>query len=390
MNGPRNDPHSDPVLGDVAWQELMTELIDHVPDLVRDFKARFGPVGAYVPGSVSGDDLEETATDTMRMLVLQLAGRPVPDELAALPRSLGARRARQGVPLDLLLEAVRLDFKVIWTILQQLAGGGSEALLVRHVERVLTTVETFVSEVQLSFLREEAVLRRDSRLLVARYVSRLFNTDLTRAEVVPEIAEGLGVEADARFEVILVVGEGIVTAQELLSRPDAVRWFGYDQGAGYCLFRQQRHGARLPALLLKLPGGYVENVEGLAEVPAAATAAALLAQHRTSSRGLMSVSSAWPGVARTLLERGIPGFSRRVWQPLERSTPQERERLLEVVVEYARTGSIKETAQRLFCHRNTVVNRLRSFQELTGLDMTVPLEASMALCALGDGAGRRI
>lgn len=363
----------------------MSRLFNHVPDLVGDFMELFASVDDYGPGAVSREDLDKTATDTMSMLVLQLAGRPVPGELAAIPRSLGARRARQGVPLDLLLEAVRLDFRVLWKMLQQLAGSGSEALLVRNVERLLTTVETYVSEVHQSFLAEEAVLRRDSRLVTTRYVSRLFTTDLTRSDVISEIAEGLGVASAARFEVVVVVGEGISTAQELLSCCDVDAWFGYDRGGGYCLFRQHREGGQLPDALLNLPGGYIEDVEGIAGVPAAASAAALLAQHRASSRGLVSVAGAWTGVAHTLLETCIPGFSRRVWEPLERCTPHERERLLEVIVEYGRTGSIKETAQVLYCHRNTVVNRLRSFHELTGLDMTVPIESAMALCALGDG-----
>ncbi|XTR51736.1 helix-turn-helix domain-containing protein [Pseudarthrobacter sp. So.54] len=38
---------------------------------------------------------------------------------------------------------------------------------------------------------------------------------------------------------------------------------------------------------------------------------------------------------------------------------------------YGRTGSIKETSEELFCHRNTVVNRLHSLHEVIGLDLTV-------------------
>ncbi len=46
------------------------------------------------------------------------------------------------------------------------------------------------------------------------------------------------------------------------------------------------------------------------------------------------------------------------------------------------SGSIKVTSAVMECHRNTVVNRLRTFQELTGLDMTVPTQAALAVVLL--------
>ena len=53
----------------------------------------------------------------------------------------------------------------------------------------------------------------------------------------------------------------------------------------------------------------------------------------------------------------------------------------EAVRSYLRTGNIAETARELFCHRNTVTNRLRRFHELTGIDLTVPEQAARAVVA---------
>ena len=88
------------------------------------------------------------------------------------------------------------------------------------------------------------------------------------------------------------------------------------------------------------------------------------------------------GIASGLLEQKFPGFSAPVRQALDRCTPLERQRLLQVARSYGRTGSIKETSEELFCHRNTVVNRLHSLHEVIGLDLTVPAEAARALVAL--------
>jgi DNA-binding PucR family transcriptional regulator len=54
----------------------------------------------------------------------------------------------------------------------------------------------------------------------------------------------------------------------------------------------------------------------------------------------------------------------------------ERERLIEAVRAYLASGSIGASAAELFCHRNTVANRLRRFSELTGVDPMIPAEAA--------------
>ncbi|MEC5204864.1 DNA-binding CsgD family transcriptional regulator, partial [Arthrobacter sp. MP_M7] len=98
--------------------------------------------------------------------------------------------------------------------------------------------------------------------------------------------------------------------------------------------------------------------------------------------GLATMEDTWMGIAGGLLERKFPDFSAPIRQALDDCTPLERQRLLQVARSYGRTGSIKETSEELFCHRNTVVNRLHSLHEVIGLDLTVPAQAARALIAL--------
>ncbi|WP_237449895.1 helix-turn-helix domain-containing protein [Nocardiopsis alba] len=64
--------------------------------------------------------------------------------------------------------------------------------------------------------------------------------------------------------------------------------------------------------------------------------------------------------------------------------PDARARLLETLAHYTATGSVKAAAASLYCHRNTVVNRLQTFREVTGLDLTVPSQAARALVLFAD------
>jgi DNA-binding PucR family transcriptional regulator len=59
----------------------------------------------------------------------------------------------------------------------------------------------------------------------------------------------------------------------------------------------------------------------------------------------------------------------------------EVERLRETVVCFLGNGSVRATADELYCHRNTILNRLRRFREITGVDLTIPVQAARAVVA---------
>ncbi|WP_234048278.1 PucR family transcriptional regulator [Streptomyces liliifuscus] len=64
--------------------------------------------------------------------------------------------------------------------------------------------------------------------------------------------------------------------------------------------------------------------------------------------------------------------------------PAEADRLLETVqVHLSGSGSITDTAAALYCHRNTIQQRLNRFAELTGRDPRRPEDAALVVLALG-------
>jgi len=160
------------------------------------------------------------------------------------------------------------------------------------------------------------------------------------------------------------------------------RTYLYENTGVLYLFRQQRKGRTWQEEGPGFPAGYVPDIKGLDAVPSAAASALVLAQQKRRGTALATLEDSWMGIACGLLEQKFPDFSSPIKQALDKCTPLERQRLLEVARSYGRTGSIKETSEELFCHRNTVVNRLHSLHEVIGLDLTVPAEAARALVAL--------
>ncbi|WP_082413206.1 helix-turn-helix domain-containing protein [Arthrobacter sp. Edens01] len=358
------------------WEDLIRRLWTQRDSLVSDFLSRFEAV-SYDDAKVPAEDVYQTAVDTMDMFLYQMAGLELPPDLRNLPREVATRRASQGVPLHSFLEAVRNDFRVLWKGLERVAHGDGVNVLVSNMDRVMDVVEGYVSSIQQSFVEAEALLARDKQLYRQRLLSRLFSAEPKAQQDVEDIAAGLGVRAADTFELLAVIGDAVAEAQRTFLNDR--RLHSYERAGVLYIFRQQRAGSWQQ----EPPGfaaGYIPDIAGLSAVPAAASSALVLA--RSGGPGLQTVQEAWQRIAAELLEQTLPGFCSGVQEALRKCTDHERARLLQVAESYARTGSIKETSEELYCHRNTVVNRLHSLQQVIGLDLAVPGEASWALIAL--------
>ncbi|GAA0989887.1 helix-turn-helix domain-containing protein [Nocardiopsis tropica] len=367
--------------GPPTWARMLELLAEDRENLVDDFLRRLGDLGGYTGGAVPEDDLRRTASDTLDMLIRRIAGAPLPARLRGLPERLGVRRARQGVPREKLLEAVRLDFRVIWAGLVRAGGPGSSEVLVLHAEEILTTVEEYISDVQAAFLEERAVLARDSRAVTAQAFSRLLNSGERSAEVASEVAAVLGLPEHGRFEVAFVAASSAARggAQARITRErERGRHLSWEFDDGIALVREVG-GPGWAASLEGVAGGLVADAAGLAAVPAAVGAARVLSRYAGERGGLVREDDVWFAVAGDQVRRVLPGFGGGAAARLARLAPGPRARLMETLSHYTATGSVKDTAASLYCHRNTVVNRLQAFREVTGLDLTVPREAARAL-----------
>lgn len=363
-----------------TWTQLIHELRGEHDDLVSAFLREFSRDIDYGETAVDTTDLRDTAELTMEMYYSMLAGDPLTAEMREHPKLIGARRARQGVQLDELQRATRISFRVIWRKLERIAGPSGAAVLVQSMDRILGAVESYLSDVQHAFAVEESRLRRDSRMLRSRLISRLFHTDANLDTRVQAIAGALGLPAEGPYELLAVAGEGIsATARSYVAADDV---YMHESPDLLFLFREERPGRSWADEEPHLHGAHITGVRGLAQIPRAADAARTLTCPSTTPR-LATVEEDWPAVARTELERALPSFSGAVLAPLTQCTDHERTRLLETVIAFATSGSIKDAADALYCHRNTVVNRLHTFASITGYSMTVPAQAARVIVSLG-------
>ncbi len=367
-----------------AWAQLLDRLADDRDALVDDFLQRLRALGSYDEQLVTGDELRRTAGETMDMLIALLARAPLTEELRTLPARLGARRARQGVEREHVLEAVRLDFRVLWAGLQRALGDAPADLLVLHAEEVLEVVERYIGDVQEAFLDEQATLARDTRIDQGRALGRLLAAG-SAAEQVARLEEPrLRLPLDGTFEVAFVPERDADRARRAvaaLRAPHAVAW---DTDAGTVFVRPRGAGDELRRALEGTRSGYEPAAVGLRALPA--VAALLVELAALPGEGAATEAEAWLVLAHQRLAPVLPSVA-RVQDALLDLPELERRRVVEAVRHVCSTGSIKESAAALFVHRNTIVNRLAAFRETTGLDVSVPRQAALALLGLGEGRG---
>lgn len=385
--------HADGQEDVVQWRLLVNDLIASVPDLADLFVDRLGESGAYEGVGVSTADLRTTAEQTIAMLLHQL--RDPAQRLSAaaqeMATELGRRRARENVRLESLMNAVRLDFAVIWAEMTRRTAAEGTAMLVSRVQPIWEAVDRFSAHVQQAYLDERAEIGRLASDERRRHITMLFERSNITPDELSRIAVTLGgVEPGDTFKVCAAIG---ASADLVRTRAADVAWvgstlFGHDQESVLILFwkiTEERYRAASSVaerLVATIACGVVDRVVGLADVPRAAKTATQIARlvNPASSRP-HSARDVWMHVARQTLN-DFDQLPASILARVDALPPADREVLLRTVSRYLTCGSISITARDCYCHRNTVIKRLQRFRELTGLDLSIPHQAALAVVVL--------
>ena len=362
-----------------AWTQLLARVRADLPQLLADFLGELEHHDGYSDGPVGPDDLAGTARSAFDLFLERLAGAAPSEASLAFTDALGRRRARQGVRFDRFLEAVRINFRVLWRALERAARPDLLGELVANGERVLAVVEGYATEVQRAFLDEEARLARLQRSARERAIARLFSGRGDDAELA-EAGRTLGLAPDAPLELLAMDPSRATEEVRRLAATEGGRLF--ESGSAVHLLRARRGPVDWPAARPELRGGYVARVPGLAAVPRAAALAERL-RAAAAPGELATLRTHLGALARDALAETLRDFADECLGDLATVSPEERERLRETVRVFIGNGSVQRTADAMFCHRNTVFKRLRAFEALTGLDVAVPRDAVVATVALG-------
>ncbi|MFF5896472.1 PucR family transcriptional regulator [Streptomyces argenteolus] len=332
-------------------------------------------------------------------------------------RWIGETRAEQGVPLDAVMHAFRMGGAMVWQdLVDDTARRSPEdtRLLVHVAADVWNFVDEHCAVVAEAYRQAERRLswRRENR---QRLMTAALLDGTARIADLPDAAAMLGLPVHGRYAVLAVAaarraphgaGEPPVTLPEdtpaLWHSAGELELAIIPLGPAPADVEPPAEGEAEPAptaepaagldLLaaeLTAPAGTRTGissvVEGLASVGDARRLAETALRACPASGGTILLDEHLPA-ALVVSSPGLgTALAARVLGPLDRLDPADRDVLIETLTAWLDSdGSAQRAGARLYCHRNTVLNRLRRFEQLTGRCLTRPsdaVEISMALAA---------
>lgn len=381
----------------VRWSELVEQLHQRVDILAKKFIVQVREIPEYGESTVDTDEIMQTARETFHRLVNGLRnggnGESGADSDGDISAALGAKRARAGIPAEALVSAVRLDFTILWAELLAIAAPEDAPMLTERVDQVWRVVDEFAVRTHTSYLNERVRMAQEESSIQNEFIARLFSVVTPSADTVAQVAEALGVSANARFGLVGASGSAAARLRAVQVKAETKRkhrLFLRESGDMAYVFwpvpatrtgEPKAVAVTVPQVFADIPCGVAE-ANGLRALPKAArTASSLAALLQPADTGPLSANLAWPRLAkRQLAEAGLD-LVEELDAALGPCRGVERERLIEAARHFLQSGSVTLTAEELFCHRNTVLNRLNRFHELTGIDLNVPNQAARLVVA---------
>ncbi|WP_175514907.1 CdaR family transcriptional regulator [Streptomyces sp. CAI 127] len=338
-------------------------------------------------------------------------------------RWIGEIRAEQGVPLDAVLHAFRMGGAMVWQdLVDETARRDPDdiRLLVHVAADVWNFVDEHCGVVADAYRQAERrqSWRRENRqrLMVAALLD-----GTARIADLAEAAEMLGLPEQGRYAVLAVAGgvaaggsgagagagsaaaSRAVAAQhgpgaaarppvELpVGAPGATALWHPGPDAEFAILSLTGSPGELGELAAALGvpagtrAGIGSAVEGLAALGDARRLAETALRACPASGGTVLLDEHLPDALVVSSPALAGALADRVLGPLDRLDPADRDVIVETLTAWLDAdGSAQRAGARLYCHRNTVLNRLRRFEQLTGRCLTRPrdaVEVSLALAA---------
>jgi len=369
------------------WRTILIQLEERLPEMADEFVARLNTIEGYDSESdlVDPQDAYQVGTEALRLVLESLASGHTEDKLLSFGTYLGSKRARDGVSLDSLTTAVRMDFSVIWSRILEICGPKDAALLVGRVDTLWHVIDDYARQTHASYLSERVKQAREESELRQSAIAALFAGRVTTQEGLRRTASILSIEPDSHLNLAAADHRYHEPLLEFASRISPARGVvtHTDFDTTFVLW-PRRAGSSEDETSTRPPAGcaFVTDVRGLAAVRHSALLCAALADSVLADDTTpLTVDSHWARLARIgLVDRGVD-LAERLSDEMSECSEAEYDRLRETAMTFLASGSIARTAAALFCHRNTILTRIRRFEELTALDLTVPQHAARVLVA---------
>lgn len=323
------------------------------------------------------------------------------EEAVHVWRETGRRRARQGIPMDVVLRAYSLGCRALWEgLLERCAEGDLDIdahMLVLAGQSMWRSMDVQTATLVESYRREHARLQlrdlqRQHSLLDGLVEGR--GTDPAFAQ---EVSDGLGLSPDEPLACVAApvdnpLVEPLSCPDDRLERSGIASHWHVRTGTHFGVIALGGHSmAHLVDLLEPAVNGRVGLALAPEGPPAFALAYRLAARAANTlpegSRRLTTLQERLPEVLLAGSPEIVPSLQQEAVGPLLAMPEQQREVLLDTLVALlAHDGSPTHAAKTLFCHRNTVLYRLQRIESLTGRSLGCPrdkLLLSLAVLAAG-------
>ncbi|MEU8524117.1 MULTISPECIES: PucR family transcriptional regulator [Streptomyces] len=346
---------------------------------------------AALAADPSGVRQEVRASLRYHVRSLMGPGRPSRPDARRCADEVGASWAARGLPLDAVLQAFRLGGAMVWQeLVDETARRDPDD--VRLLVHVAADVWNFVDEhcTLVADAHRRAARRTtggpDDRL---RRMTAALLDGTTRIADLPEVAAALGLTVEGAYAVVAATGADVLALRN--AAPDGgprIVWHA-DGDTAYGLVPVAEGTLRTLARSLHGPPGTPIGIGSPVETLAAVGDARRLAE--------VALRACPPDGGTVLLDEHLPAallasspalaatLAERVLGPVLRLDPGDRDLLIGTLSAWLDCeGSAQRAAVRLYCHRNTVLNRLRRLEQLTGRSLTRPadvVELSLALTA---------
>ncbi|WP_306335233.1 CdaR family transcriptional regulator [Streptomyces sp. KL118A] len=376
-------------------KEACTALLPRLPELVDEHLRQLGEHSS-VYGSVLPYDVQwREAEEAMRIGIEAIsAPRASPRRDLEYAEEAGRRRAQQGLPLDLLVHSYRNAGYLVWdSLLEGTAGKDPEklAVLMRSATMVWSAVDAQAAVASDAYRATELELRRRTDEQLQALLDALLE-GRSAPGLAARAAAGLDLPEHGPYAVIVLRAE----------RRDGREAFHRQiQRAGFRFVWRMRTDCEVGVVALGSdegldglarlldgrcpgPGGISPVVAGLAELGHARRLAELaLRTCPPDATGIVRLDQRMP----TALVVSQPELAGRLVSEVLGEVlalePADRAVLLETLDAWlACEGSAGRAAGRLYCHRNTVFNRLRRLEQLTSRSLARPrdlVEVSLAV-----------
>ncbi|MEO3807470.1 helix-turn-helix domain-containing protein [Sphaerisporangium sp. B11E5] len=392
-----------------------TRLLRQLPELTEELVARVREGDEAYRRFVTPDDHWQSTEEGLRAGIEAILQRPEERRDLEFARHMAGRRAEQGLPLESLMRMYRLAAQVTWAAFVDLIEREHPELLPALV-RTATHVWHAIDR---QALMAADVYRRREKELLGRSTERV---NALLDELLEGAADGAVARSAAAALDLPERGRYAVVTIRLPVRHDheGARVNGNGAPSGYGGYGGPARDARPETLgamrllwrmraqyevavvalgeatLDELAEGMTAVVYGPAGVsPVVGGLVELAAARRLAELAMRTCEGCGPEIAR--LDRRLPSalvisqpelsgrLVSEVLGALQGLDPTDREVLLATLSAWLRCeGSAARAAGQLYCHRNTVFNRMRRLEQLTGRSLSRPrdiVELALALDA---------